>query len=333
MVDAKRRAFLALLGGAMATRPGQVLAQTRANQSSAKRIAYLGPAVPAADASHAAVFEQGLRQGGWIPGRNLTIDYRYTHGRQDLIAPVVAEVATANYDAILAWSPPIALAVKRATQAPLVFLIAFDPVEVGLVSNLAAPGGSVTGVTSLASLEIIAKRLQLLKEVIPSLRSVAVLLSTEQIRSQGGHEALISAAHAMNVTLRDVQVATPDELDPAIRKAKEQGVEALYVWPSGFAFAFAKQIAESAKAYRLPALHPFRENVLAGGLMAFAADIKQSAELGADYITRILNGTLPGSLPVHQLARYELLVNLKTAKELELQFPPTVIAGASEVIE
>jgi putative ABC transport system substrate-binding protein len=130
-------------------------------------------------------------------------------------------------------------------------------------------------------LEIIAKRLQLLKEVIPSLRSVAVLLSTEQIRSHGGHGALVGAAQAMNVTLHDVQVATPDDLDSAIRKAKEQGAEALYVWPSGFAFAFAKQIAAGAKVHRLPVLHPFREGVLAGCLMAYAADLKQSSELAA----------------------------------------------------
>lgn len=334
MVDSRRRTFVALLGGAVSAWSGAAPAQSPTNQSPAKRIAHLGPAAPGPDNDRlVAAFEQGLRRGGWIPGRTLTIDYRYTYGRQDQIAPIVDEIAAARFDAIVAWSPPIALAVKRATEVPLVFLITFDPVEVGLVSNLAAPGGNVTGVTSLASLGIIAKRLQLLKDAVPSLRSAAVLLSTEQIRSQGGHDALLAAAQAMKVTLHDVQVATPDDLEPAIGKAKEQGAEALYVWPSGFAFAFAKQIADHAKAHRLPVLHPFREGVLAGCLMAYSADLKQSAELGADYISRILNGTPPGRLPVQQLSKYDLLVNLKTATALDLALPLTLVGSAEEVIE
>ena len=172
------------------------------------------------------------------------------------MAPTVAEIAALKLDAIVAWSPPLALAVKRATPVPLVFLITFDPVEVGLVSNLAAPEGNVTGITSLASLEIIAKRLELLKEAIPSLRSVAILLSTEQIRSRGGYDALVAGAKALNLELHDAQVTTPDDLEFAIRKAKLQGAEALYVWPSGFAYSFGKQIADLAGGFRLPALPP-----------------------------------------------------------------------------
>ena len=120
-------------------------------------------------------FEEVLRQRGWVPGRNITIEIRYTGGRQDAVAPIVAEIAALKVDAVVAWSHPLAPAMKQATQVPLVFLIAFDPIDVGLVSNLAAPEGNVTGITSLASLQIVAKRLKLLKEVAPSLRSVAVL--------------------------------------------------------------------------------------------------------------------------------------------------------------
>lgn len=329
MFDLRRRGFVALLAGAVPAWPIAAPAE-----QPVKRIAYLAPSARGTENDPITqAFEQGLRQRGWVPGQNIAIEYRFTGGRQDAVAPIVAEIAALKLDAIVAWSPPLALAMKRATQVPLVFLITFDPIEVGLVSNLAAPEGNVTGVTSLASLEILAKRLQLLQEVAPSLRSVAVLLSTEQIRSRGGHDALIAAARGLNLELQDVEVTTPADLDAAIRKVKEERAEALYVWPSGFAFSFGKQIADLAKVYRMPSLHPFREGALAGGLMAYSADLKQSAQLGAEYISRILSGTPPSNLPVQQLSKYDLLVNLKTAKALDLTVPPSLLARADEVIE
>jgi putative tryptophan/tyrosine transport system substrate-binding protein len=328
MFDVRRRAFVAVLAGAVPAWP-----ITATPQQPVKRIAYLAPTAPGKEnAPLTQAFEEGLQQRGWIPGRTITIEYRFTHGRQDLVAPIVTEIAAAKFDAILAWSPPLALAVKQATQVPLVFLIIFDPVQAGLVTNFAAPEGHVTGITALASAGIIGKRLQLIKEAIPSLRSVAVLLSTEQ-NPRGAYDAVSAAAEALNVKLHDVQVTTPDNLDAAIRTSKEQGAEALYVWPSGFAFSFGKQIANLAKVYRLPSLHPFREGALAGGLMAYTADLRQSVQLGAEYISRILSGAPPSSLPVQQLSKYELLVNLKTAKALNLELPATFVASAAELIE
>ena len=323
----KRREFIAALGGAAAW----PLAARAQQPERMRRIAVLSPAADHNPVDEA--FEEVLRQRGWVPGRNITIEIRYTSGRQDAVAPIVAEIAALKLDAIVAWSHPIALAMKSATQVPLVFLIAFDPIDVGLVSNLAAPEGNVTGITSLASLQIVAKRLQLLKEVAPSLRSVAVLLSTEQIRSRAAHDALIAAAAALKLELHDVEVKTPADLALAFRKAKEQGVEALYVWTTGFAFSFPKQIAELAITYRLPSLFPFREGVLSGGLLAYAADLKQSARRGAEYIDGIFNGAQPSSLPVEQLSKYDLLINLKTAKALGLTVPHSLLAGAVEVIE
>jgi putative ABC transport system substrate-binding protein len=323
----KRREFIAALGSAAAW---PVVARAQQPERM-RRIAVLSPAADHNPVDEA--FEEVLRQRGWVPGRNITIEIRYTSGRQDAVAPIVAEIAALKLDAVVAWSHPLALAMKRTTQVPLVFLIAFDPIEVGLVSNLAAPEGNVTGITSLASLEIIAKRLQLLKEVTPSLRSVAVLLSTEQLRSRGGGDALIRAARGLNLELRDVVVTTPADLALAIRNAKEQGAEALYVWPTGFAFSFGKQIADLAIEYRLPSLYPFREGALSGGLLAYAADLKQSARRGAEYIDKILNGVQPSSLPVEQLSKYDLLINLKTAKALGITVPPSLLVSADEVIE
>ena len=323
----RRREFIAGLGGAAAwpmmaraQQPGQV-----------RRIGYLSPGFDRNFLDEA--FEEVLRQRGWVSGRNITIEYRYTGGREDAVAPIVAEIAALKLDAILAWSPPLALATKQATQTPLVFIITFDPIEVGLVSNLAAPEGNVTGITSLASLEIIAKRLQLLKEAVPSVRSVAVLISTEQLRSRGGHDALIASARALDVQLHDALVVTPGDLAFVIGNAKEQGAEALYVWPGGIAFSFAKQIADFANAHQLPSLVPFREAAVSGGLLAYAADLKQSAGRGAEYIDKILNGVPTSQLPVEQLSKYELLINLKTARTLGLDLPATLLARADEVIE
>jgi putative ABC transport system substrate-binding protein len=321
----RRRDFITLVGGAAAW------PLAARGQQPIKRIGHLSPAAGRNHLTEA--FEEALGQRGWVPGRNIAIEYRYTGGRQDAVAPIVADIAQLKLDAIVAWSPPLALAVKRAVQVPLVFLITFDPVEVGLVSNLATPEGNVTGITSLASLEIIAKRLQLLKEAAPSIRSVAVLISSEQLRSRGGHDALITAARALSLELHDAEVSTSADLPLAIPKAKEQGAEALYVWPSGFAFSFGKQIADLADTHRLPSLHPFREGALSGGLLAYAADLKQSAQRGADYIDRILKGSQPSSLPVEQLSKYELLINLKTAKALGLEISPTLLVRADQVIE
>jgi putative tryptophan/tyrosine transport system substrate-binding protein len=153
----------------------------------------------------------------------------------------------------------------------------------------------------LPHLDIIAKRLQLLHEAALNVRSIAVLLSTEQLRSTGGGEALISAARGLNLELQDLVVTAPTDLPEAIRKAKDNGVEALYVWPSGFAYAFGKRIADLAITHGLPSLHPFREGAISGGLIAYAADLKESARRGADYIDKILKGAQPSSLPVEQL--------------------------------
>jgi len=187
-----------------------------------------------------------------------------TGGRQDAVIPLVTDIMNLGLDVLLTWGPPLSLAAKRATiQIPLVFLITFDPIDIGLVSNLAHPGGNVTGVTSLSSLEIFAKRLQLLRELIPSLTHVAVLLSTEQTRSDQAKEVLATAAKTLGVELHDFEIQAPSDLKFAMHSAKDQGAQAVYVWPSGFTFSFARQISEDANANHLPTIHSFREGALA----------------------------------------------------------------------
>jgi putative ABC transport system substrate-binding protein len=324
----KRRNFIALLGGAAAW-PLAVRAQ---QPGKIWRIGYLSPAAGRNPVDEA--FEEALQQLGWTKDQSIRIEYRYTGGRQDAVIPLVTDIMNLGLDVLLTWGPPLSLAAKRATiQIPLVFLITFDPIDIGLVSNLAHPGGNVTGVTSLSSLEIFAKRLQLLKELIPSLTHVAVLLSTEQTRSDQAKEVLATAAKTLGVELHDFEIQAPSDLKFAMHSAKDQGAQAVYVWPSGFTFSFARQISEDANANHLPTIHSFREGALGGGLLAYAADVKEEVRRGAAYVDKILRGTPPGTLPVEQLSKYELLINLRTAKALGLDVPPTLLALADEVIE
>jgi putative ABC transport system substrate-binding protein len=325
----KRRDVIALLGGAAAWPLAVQAEQAR----KVARIGYLAPTT-GPDPKIEPAFHETLQQLGWVIGQNITIEYRFSGGRQDTIASRVEEIVGLGVDVILAWGPPLSLAAKRAApQIPLVFLLTFDPVDVGLVSNIARPGGNVTGITALASLEIFAKRLQLLKEVVPSLGRVAVLVSTEQTRSERAKDALQAAAKALNVELADIEVGVPADLESVVRLAKQHGAQAVYAWPSGFTFSFAKQISDAATANQLPSIHSFREGAVAGGLLTYAADTVAMARRGAAYLDKILRGAPPGDLPVEQMSKYELLINLRTAKALDLTVPSNLLGTADTVIE
>jgi putative tryptophan/tyrosine transport system substrate-binding protein len=325
----RRREFFTLLGAA-ATWPLAVHAE---QVRKVARIGYLAPSTGRNSPIDQA-FHGTLQQHGWVIGQNITIEYRFSGGRQDTVASVVEEIVGLGVDVIVAWGPLLSLAAKRAApQIPLFFFLTFDPVDIGLVSNIARPGGNVTGITALASLEIFAKRLQLLKEVVPSLSRVAVLVSTEQTRSERAKDALQAAAKALNVELADIEVRVPADLEGAFRLAKQHGAQAVYAWPSGFTFSFAKQISDAATANQLPSIHSFKEGALAGGLLTYAADTVAMARRGAAYVDKILRGARPGDLPVEQMSKYELLINLKTAKALGLEVPPTLLIRADEVIE
>jgi putative ABC transport system substrate-binding protein len=162
---------------------------------------------------------------------------------------------------------------------------------------------------------------------------VAVLVSTEQTRSERAKDALQTAAKALNVELADIGVRVPADLEGAVRLAKQHGAQAVYAWPSGFTFSFAKHISDAATANQLPSIHSFREGAVAGGLLTYAADTVELARRGAAYLDKILRGALPGDLPVEQMSKYELLINLKTAKALDLTVPSNLLATADEVIE
>jgi putative ABC transport system substrate-binding protein len=300
-----------------------------------RRIACLYPAVrPAGPSSTSEAFEERLAQLGWTKDKNIRIEYGYTGGQQETVSSVVSEALGSGPDVVVTWGPPLSLATKQATtQIPQIFIIVFDPVDLGLVSNLARPGGNLTGVTGLANLEIFAKRLQLVKEMVPSLTRIAILLSTERTRSTSASDALKRASATLGISLVDVGVQSLSDLETAIQGAKSLDVQAVYVWPSGFTFSFAREISEVAIANRLPTIHSFREAVSSGGLLAYGVDVKEAARIGAAYVDKILRGATPGNLPIEQMSKYDLIINLKTAKTLGLEIPPQVLARADEVIE
>ena len=279
-------------------------------------------------------FEQTLRDLGWNVGQNIRIEYRYAGGRQESLGKFAAELVAVPVDILVVWSPAGGLAAKRATsRIPVVFLAGGgDPIGIGLVSNLGRPGGNVSGVSSAAALETYAKRLQLLKEAVPSARRIALLDSTES-RSSAAKQAISSAAKALKIQVQEVQVAAPAELALAVRKAKDQGADALYVWPSGLTAAHAARISASSIENRLPNIHAFSESAEKGGLFAYAPSMIDIARRGAAYVDKILRGVNVGDMPVEQPARFEFIVNLKTAKALGINIPQSTLLQANKVIE
>jgi putative ABC transport system substrate-binding protein len=242
----KRRDFITALGS-VAAWPLAARAQQRGK---VRRIGYLSTAPAFNHVDNA--FQERLRDLGWINDQNATIRYGFSSGRQDRAEPVVAEALGANPEVLAVWAPAMSLAAKRATaatQVPLVSLLGGrDPVDIGLVPSMARPGGNITGVSALGSLEIFAKRLQLLKELVPSLSRVAILVSTEQQGSDGPEERLARAAKVLNIELREFVVLTPSDLEDAIGDAKEWGAQGLYTFASGFTFSFGEQINKIANA-------------------------------------------------------------------------------------
>jgi putative tryptophan/tyrosine transport system substrate-binding protein len=329
----RRRDFLSAFGVA-AVWPLTVHAQ-QSNQ--VRRIGYLSPA--AAFNAVDEAFEKSLQELGWAKGHNIDIDYHYTSGRQDKIGPLVREAVHRDLELFVAWSEALAFEVKQvAPQRPLVFLSGSDGIAWGLVSSVARPGGYVTGIAGFASEQLGAKRLEHLREAIPSLTRVALLFSSERVSLERNRNTLASdqlraAAKAFGVELNEVVVEVPQELETSMRAAKEWGAQAVQVISSGFSYAFAKEICDAANANGLPSIHVFREGALAGGLLAYGYDLREQARRAGAYVDKILRGTEPGSIPVEYMSKYELLINLKTAKALGMTVPQTLLVRADELIE
>jgi putative tryptophan/tyrosine transport system substrate-binding protein len=323
-----RRAFIGALTGSLLA--ARCLARAQQAAAKVRRIGYLSPGRPGNPIE--PVFEKSMRDLGYVEGQNIRLERRYSE-QPGALPALAVELVSLGVDVLVVWSPVGALAAKQATsELPVVFLAVGDPVSFGLVSSETRPGGNLTGVSFDVSQEIYAKSLQLLKETVPTLTRVALLASSE-IPQPKSRQRVLAAAKELMLQVHDVVITSPAEMEVAIRNAKDRGAQALDILPSGMAYSFRKQLADLALSYRLASIHPFREGVVAGGLLSYAASLAGIAERGAFYVDKILKGTKPGDLPVEQPTKFELVINLKTAKVLGLTIPPSLLARADQVIE
>ena len=297
------------------------------------RIGLLFTATPSAAAARIEAFRQGLRELGYVEGKNILIEQRYAEGQLNHMNELAAELVRLKVDVIVTIGPAATRPAKEATTAiPIVMGVDDDPVGNGFVASLARPGGNITGLASLAP-EIGGKQLELLKEIVPRLSRVAVLgTSTQPGNAQSLREAEV-AAGALAVKLQYLDVLSPKDIEPVFRTASNGRAEAVLVLRASIFFSHRKQIVDLAAKRQLPAMYYTTEYVEEGGLMTYGVSITDLFRRAATYVDKILKGARPAELPIEQPTKFELVVNLKTAKRIGLTIPPNVLARADKVIK
>jgi ABC-type uncharacterized transport system substrate-binding protein len=323
----KRRAFITLLGGAAAW-PLVVRAQQAAKLPT---IGFLGQSTRSVASEWTTAFVQRLRELGWIDGRNVAIEYRWGEGRNERFAEIAAEFVRLKVDVIVTAGTPQVLAAKQATSViPIVFATTGDPVGTGLVTSLARPGGNVSGLSNQVP-ELAGKRLEVLREVVPRLRRLAILVNVGNPSSLLELGEVQAAARTLGLEAITLEIRRGEDIGPAYEVLK--GTDALYVCTDALVNANRTRIITSALGMRLPTLHGSRDYVEAGGLMSYGPNFPDLYRRAAEYVDKILRGAKPGDLPVEQPTKFDLVVNLTTAKALGIEIPPTLLARADEVIE
>ena len=296
------------------------------------RIGFLSATSSSTVSARHEAFRQGLRELGYTEGKNLVIEYRYAEEKLDRLPAFATELVHLKVDAIVsAGSPPTRAAKKATSTIPIIMGFDSDPVGNGLVASLARPGGNITGLATLAP-ELSGKQLELLKEIVSKLSRVAVLgTSTRTIHSL--REEVELAAGALQLQLQYLDVLGPEDIESVFRAASKARAEAVLVLASPVTNSQRKQIAGLAAKNRLPAIFPTSEFVEVGGLMSYNANITDLFRRSATYVDKILKGAKPADLPVEQPTKFELVINLKTAKEIGLTIPPNVLARADKIIK
>jgi len=296
-------------------------------------IGYLGNSSPSLESNLVNGFREGLRQLGYVEGRNLIIKYTWAEGRRDRFAALAEELVGLKPDVILTAGTPGALAAKHATQSiPIVMASAGDPLETGLVTSLAKPGGNVTGHAGPGA-EFEGKRLELLKQMVPKLSRVAVLLNPDNPFGAITWKGVQLGAEPFGVKLQRVEVRGPDDLDRALAAIKASRPEGVLVSPDRFLLAYRAPIVQFVAKNRLPGVFPYREFVQEGGLLAYGPDYVDLFRRAATFVDKILKGAKPADLPVEQPTTFELVINLKTARSLGLTIPQSLLLRADHVIE
>jgi putative ABC transport system substrate-binding protein len=298
------------------------------------RLGFLASGTSTASVGMVEAFRDGMRELGWVEGRNVVVDYRFAEGRNERLPGLAAELVRNRVDLIVAANSPTVIAARNATSTiPIVMTSVADPVGFGVIASLARPGGNVTGVTYSAGLEIFGKQLQLLQEVVPTAKRVAFLWNP----SNPGHAAIASnvqtAAKSLGLSIQLVEARTPDDFDGAFAAIAKERAQALVVASDSMFGSYALRLGELTTRNRLPSIHGTRSNVEAGGLIMYGANIPSQVRRSAVYVDKILKGANPADLPVEQPTRFELIVNLKTAKALGISISPSMLARADSVIE
>jgi putative ABC transport system substrate-binding protein len=297
------------------------------------RIGVLFPGTPAIAVQFVEAFGKGLRERGYVEGQNILVERRFGDAKPERIAEFAAELVRLNVDVIVTATDVAIAAIKRQTQTiPIVMANSTDPVGTGFVASLAHPGGSVTGLTSISP-ELNAKRLELLKEAVPGLSRVAIVWNPDDRGGVLDHKETESAARALGLQLQSVEVSRADEFERAFSVSTAGRAEALIVVPSALTYTNRVQIASLALKYRLPSMYGPWENVDAGGLIAYGPNYAETWRRSATYVDKILKGAKPGDLPVEQPTKFELVINLKTAKALGLTIPPSLLRRADAVVQ
>lgn len=298
------------------------------------RIGYLDQGSKAINGAFLDGLRQGLRELGWVEGRNIVIEARFAEGKTEQLPALATDLVRLKVDLIATSTTPAALAAKQATTTiPIVIGFAADPVGSGIVASLAHPGGNITGWTH-QGFELRGKYLELLKEAVPSATRFGVFWNPANQVHKPSLKVIEAAAKRLNVELQTVPVQHPRELEPAFSALVEKGVQALVVFPDGMLLAEMKTIIANAAKDRLPTMYGQREYVPAGGLMAYGANLAElNRQLGAPLVDKILKGATPANLPVEQPMKFELLLNLRTAKSLGLSLPQSLLVRADRLIE
>ena len=328
----RRRDFITLFGGAAVVWPIAGRAQQSAGKAP-REIGMLSPFSRSDSEAWRIAFRRGLRELGWVEGENIRIEYRYAEGKAERLPELVADLISQKVEVIVVAVNTDALVAAKATKTiPIVMASAGDPVAAGLINSLARPGGNITGLSQMAT-DLAAKRLEMLKEVAPNLSSVGVLWNPQDGISSITWQEIQLPARRINIELHSLEVKTFDEIDAAFTKATNAKVGALYILPAPIFVENEKRIADFAAKMGIPSVFHLPEFVRLGGLMAYGPDRADLFRRAATYVDKILEGANPGDLPVEQPTKFELVINLKTAKAIGVTVPPALLTSADQVIE
>jgi putative tryptophan/tyrosine transport system substrate-binding protein len=328
----RRRDFITLFGGAAVAWP---LAARAQQSGGVRRIGVLlpGNSATAARNPRMQAFYKALQELGWVEGQNVAFERRWAEGRYERLTDLAIELARLNVDVIVTASTPPAKAAKSATSViPIVIMDPGDPVATGLVAGLASPGGNVTGVSSIAP-DLAAKRLEILKETAPKIYRVLILFNATIPPAEVAMKEMTAAAPVLGLQVQSVPVQGPTGFDDAFGMVTRDHAEGLVVFADPLTFSHQQLIVDFAAKTRIAAMFAAREFVDIGGLMSYGPSYPGMFRRGAYYVDRVLKGTKPADLPIEQPTKFEFVINLKTAKALGLDVPPTLLARADEVIE